>query len=196
MKRFSDQNHYELLELSYNATWGEIKKAYQLAKRTYSQDSIAPYSLFDANDREMILDRIEEAYKTLIDGKKRKRYNQDILKGSPELDDRTFKDTDESTTGETDDVILLPGQITGEALKQAREKRGVSLEEIADLTKINLAYLQFLEQDHYKNLPVRVYLQSYLQQYAAILKLDSTLVVDGYLESYQQWVEKNELDEG
>lgn len=193
MKRFSDQNHYELLEVSYNATWGEIKKAYRLAKKTYSQDSIALYSLFDANDRELILDRIEEAYKTLIDGEKRKQYNQDILKGSPELDDQTFKDAYESTTGETDDDILLSGRVTGEALKRVREKRGVSLEEIADFTKISLAYLQFLEQDDYKKLPVEVYLQSYLHQYAAILKLDSSLVVDGYLENYRQWGKENEL---
>ncbi|HIE65191.1 MAG: helix-turn-helix domain-containing protein [Nitrospira sp.] len=192
MKRFSEQNYYELLELSYKATWGEINKAYRLAKQIYGQDSIASYSLFDANDRELILNRIEEAYETLIDGEKRQQYNEDIIKGSSELDDQTFKDAQESTSGQTDDDFILSGSITGEALKRAREKRGVSLEEIADLTKISLAYLQFLELDHYKKLPVEVYLQSYLHQYAAILKLDSSLVVDGYLENYRQWVSENE----
>jgi len=193
MKRFSEQNFYELLEVSYNATWGEIKKAYHLARQTYSQDSIASYSLFDANDRELILKRIEEAYETLIDGEKRHQYNQDILKGSSDLDDQVFKDTQEAALDQTDDDVLLSGPITGKALKRAREKRGVSLEEIADLTKISLAYLQFLEQDHYKRLPVEVYLQSYLHQYAMILKLDSSLVVDGYLENYRKWVLENEL---
>ncbi|MFQ5580169.1 MAG: helix-turn-helix domain-containing protein [Nitrospiria bacterium] len=192
MKRFSEQNYYELLEVSYNATWGEIKKAYRLAKQTYSQDSIAPYSLFDANEREMILNRIEEAYETLIDGEKRKQYNLDILKGSPELDDQTFNDTGGLTSDQTDEEVLLSGPISGEALKRVREKRGVSLEEIADLTKISLAYLQFLEMDHYKRLPVEVYLQSYLNQYAAILKLDSARVVEGYLENYRKWSDENE----
>jgi DnaJ-class molecular chaperone len=191
MKRFSEQNYYEILEVSYNATWEEIKKAYRLAKKTYSQDSIASYSLFDANDREMILNRVEEAYETLIDGEKRQRYNQAILEGSSELDDQTFKDTPESA-GHSEDSVLPSGQITGEILKRAREKRGVSLEEIADLTKISLAYLQFLEQDHYRNLPVEVYLQSYLHQYATILKLDSSQVVDGYLENYRKWAEEKE----
>ncbi|MDC4226760.1 MAG: DnaJ domain-containing protein [Candidatus Manganitrophus sp.] len=72
MKRFSDQNYYEILEIPYRATWGEIQKAYELAKKTYGNDSIASYSLFDQDDRALIFKKIEEAYQTLINQEKKK----------------------------------------------------------------------------------------------------------------------------
>src|SRR5581483_6450701 len=85
MKRLSDQNYYEILEISYRATWGEIQKAYELARKTYGPDSIASYSLFDADDREVIFKKIEEAYQTLIDQEKRRRYDEDLAKIVQEL---------------------------------------------------------------------------------------------------------------
>ncbi len=75
MKRIENQDYYQILEVSYKASWGEIQKAYELAKATYSKNAMAPYSLFDFAERGRILDKIEEAYLILNHPEKRVKYD-------------------------------------------------------------------------------------------------------------------------
>jgi cytoskeletal protein RodZ len=49
-------------------------------------------------------------------------------------------------------------------------------------TRISIAYLQFIEEDHVKGLPHDAYLRGYLAQYARALGLDPHTVSDGYLQ--------------
>ncbi len=82
MKHFSDQNYYELLEVTPDASLEEITKAYQLAQEAFNPDSVAIYSLFEADeDREALLDRIQDAYRTLSNGRTRREYDRQLLGG-------------------------------------------------------------------------------------------------------------------
>ncbi|MFQ5780103.1 MAG: helix-turn-helix domain-containing protein [Nitrospiria bacterium] len=195
MKRFSDQNYYEILEVSYSATWAAIQKAYELAKMTYSKDSIASYSLFDPDDREIILDRIEEAHRILSDDEKRRRYNQRLVHDAPELADQITAGERDSAPADLNDTVRLSNEVNGEILKKIRENRGVSLEEIAELTRITMSYLKFIEEENFKSLPAEVYLRGYLHQYADLLHLDPKLVVDGYMKGYQRWRKENGMED-
>jgi cytoskeleton protein RodZ len=78
--------------------------------------------------------------------------------------------------------------ITGQALKALRERNGVTLSEIADQTRININYLEFMEANSYSSLPAPVYVVGYLKQYARIAGLDNQ-VVDGYMRGYQKWLD-------
>jgi DnaJ-class molecular chaperone len=192
MKRLSDQNYYEILEVSYRATWGEIQKAYELARKTYGPDSIAAYSLFGLEDREVIFQKIEEAYQTLIDQGKRKRYDDDLAKVVQELAGQVPAASTESVESSSMEVPLSSDEVTGKVLKQIREKRGISIQEIADRTRINITYLYFIEEDNFRSLPAEVYLRSYLAQYAKILHLDAKTLVEGYIKMFQNWQKEAE----
>jgi flagellar biosynthesis protein FlhG len=70
-------------------------------------------------------------------------------------------------------------------LRQVREARGIDLREIAERTKIGMAYLQALEDEHFEKLPAVVYVRGFLGEYAKILTLERSRVVDSYLGRYR-----------
>ena len=70
----------------------------------------------------------------------------------------------------------------GATLRQIRQRREVSLREIADRTKISVGTLKFMEDEQYEMLPARVYLRGFLNAYGAHLGLNPKQVADDYLE--------------
>lgn len=65
----------------------------------------------------------------------------------------------------------------GQALKEAREARGLSLDRIEEETKIRKKYLAALEEEQYHVLPGRVYTKAFLRTYARLLGLDADAVL-------------------
>lgn len=59
----------------------------------------------------------------------------------------------------------------GEYLKAAREKKGRSLSEMAERTRISLSFLQALENDEYSAIPGDVFVSGFLRSYARELGL-------------------------
>src|SRR5215472_7999945 len=68
----------------------------------------------------------------------------------------------------------------GEYLRREREMRGVTLEEIAESTKISTRLLRALEQEHFSDLPGGVFTRSFIRHYADYLGLDSEHVLAEY----------------
>lgn len=60
----------------------------------------------------------------------------------------------------------------GKILKEAREKKDISLREASQATKIGLNFLKALESDQYDVFPNLVYLRAFLKNYANFLDLD------------------------
>ena len=60
----------------------------------------------------------------------------------------------------------------GKILKEAREKKDISLREAGQATKIGINFLKALENDEYDAFPNIVYLKSFLKNYAYFLGLD------------------------
>jgi cytoskeleton protein RodZ len=60
----------------------------------------------------------------------------------------------------------------GERLRQAREAKGMTLEQIEEITKIRRRYLQALEEEDYGQLPGDVFVRGFLRNYALALGLD------------------------
>ncbi len=181
MKPVGDQNHYEVLEVPYGATWGDIQRAYQLAKKTYTGDAIAANPLFGPEERALIFKRVEEAYRTLGQADRRKAYDDALAQATPGL--FPSKATPPPPEAEVSTPIE---EVTGDVLKKLREARGVSLQEIAHKTRINPSYLSSIEEDRIQTLPPEVYLRAYLNQYAQALRLHADSVTRGYLQHYQR----------
>jgi transcriptional regulator with XRE-family HTH domain len=68
----------------------------------------------------------------------------------------------------------------GERLREIREKAGVSIDEIAKVTKINKKYLKLIEADDYERLPSDVYVKGFLRGYSNFLGLESKDVLKIY----------------
>jgi cytoskeletal protein RodZ len=68
----------------------------------------------------------------------------------------------------------------GEKLKQERERRNTSIEEIAEKTRIALRFLQALEKDEFDELPGRAFGKLYIRAYAEILDFDPEPLIVQY----------------
>jgi len=67
-------------------------------------------------------------------------------------------------------VVLM--ESFGAYLKSLREEKGLSLEEIADSTKIAVSNLDFLEKDRFDLLPPRVFVKGFIRSYVQELGLN------------------------
>ena len=68
----------------------------------------------------------------------------------------------------------------GERLRGIREKAGVSIEEIAKVTKVNKRYLEYIEADNYDELPSDVYVKGFLRNYSNFLGIEADDVLKIY----------------
>ena len=182
MKPFREQNFYELLEVAPDASHEQLARAYATVKRTFGNNALGTHSLFDASERNELLKRLDEAWNTLSNPERRARYDRDVLGRAPAF--LTFGDERHGSARELQSPPAPPlamTEVTGATLRARREAIGMPLQEIARNTRISIAYLQFIEEDHVKGLPHDAYLRGYLTQYAKALGLDPQVVADGYL---------------
>lgn len=61
----------------------------------------------------------------------------------------------------------------GEILKKAREKKGITIQQAEEETKIRTKYLLALEEENYDQIPGKVYVRGFLNNYASYLGLNS-----------------------
>ena len=66
----------------------------------------------------------------------------------------------------------MPDLSDPQYLKKLREKKGVSLQEISDVTKISVGSLTALENGDYEKFPGRVYIVGFLRSYAEYIGID------------------------
>ena len=71
----------------------------------------------------------------------------------------------------------------GKFLKNERERRNISLEEVSYFTKIKQGHLKAIEEDRYELLPPALYVKGYLNVYAKYLNLDPKDIISQY-ENY------------
>lgn len=83
--------------------------------------------------------------------------------------------------------VPTPAAATGKTadgtwLKQLREEQGMSIEDVARLTKIPSRYLKAIESNDKAGLPARVYLQGFVANLARVYKVDASSTTKSYLE--------------
>jgi len=72
-------------------------------------------------------------------------------------------------------------EILGEQLRRAREARGLSIDQIEEITLINARHLEAIEQGAMNTLP-RPYIRAFVREYAAVVGLDPVEVLKGFDE--------------
>lgn len=205
MKTLDEQDHYEVLEVGRNASPEEIERAFRIAHTAYASDALAHYSIFECADAEQIRSRIELAYEVLSNEDRRRSYNQsnperegaappvsqhtplavEIYEapssGAPEIPPAVdaFAEMDVEVEEESQDF-------DGAHLRRARMRRGIELDQIARVTKVSPAYLRFLEEENFSDLPAAVYVRGFVNAYARAIGLDAEHVAASYMTTYDE----------
>jgi DnaJ-class molecular chaperone len=206
MKKFEDLSYYEILEIPLSASSYEIREAYKEALSIYNEDSLTTYTLFSDDERDRILEKVEEAFLTLIDEQKRSDYDrmlvdsgkvaEQILHGkhlqkpaqllqdnrvvySNAISQMVKKKIEEDHVQEISGDILSKELISGSDLKRLREAIGIKLQEVFEITRISVSVLDAIEDGQCQGLPP-IILKNFLRKYAEILQLDSEKIVLGY----------------
>ena len=211
MKRLEELTYFEILEIPVHASSFEIREAYREALSIYSENSLSTYAFFDEDERKRVLDKIEEAYATLVDEKRRAEYERRLVlqgridssllkekepkkpipifqvgqsKSREAFVNRIRQKVKASSQDEGRKTILDKDQLAGEDLKRFREAIGLSLEEVFELTRINVSILKAIEGDLYEALPAMIYLKSFIKSYAQVLALDPESTLQAYLKGF------------
>jgi curved DNA-binding protein CbpA len=215
MERLTEQNYYKLLGVSPKASFEEVRSAYDQAVGIYSTDSIATYSLLTQKERERILSRLIDAYKTLTNSQLRREYNHSLIEkgelspqeiGFPPLEDSNGlkgklrevsvesliqieerSDKENQPSDPNLDLFEEQTSVTGKSIKMLRTAREISLEEIYRRTNIPKKTLEDIEEENFEELPALVYLKGFLKAYAKILDVNQTQMAEGYVKRYLEW---------
>src|SRR3954463_8977049 len=72
----------------------------------------------------------------------------------------------------------------GGMLREARERKGVSLRQIADATKISVAVLEALERNDASRLPGGIFSRAFVRSYAAQVGLDPDAAIQAFVAEF------------
>lgn len=214
MKPFRAQTHYELLEISPNASPLEIRRAYKKIFDLYQDEAMASYSFFSDKERREILARLEEAYLILIGAESRAAYDRVLMEKGCLDESALYHDKvrdpvplydfkkvhgddpeplkrqgERRRRAEGNPVIrdILAGDcITGADLKRIREEMDVPIEEMAAKTNVRMEIFRAMEEERYDLFLPRVYMTGFLRSYVRYLHLDEHIVVMGYFRHVEK----------
>lgn len=192
-------SHYELLEVPPTASFEDIRRANRRIREIYGAESIAISGLYDPVSLEAVHRRLDLAYTTLMDAAKRKEYDHELFPDGVPMPVTPLSHADISApraVTKVDDPAALAvrppmpeitarTEFSGPLLRQIREALGIELREIAEKSKIGMAYLQAIEGEKFSKLPAPVYVRGFLAEYARALGLDVERVKQTYLERYR-----------
>ncbi|RKG64831.1 molecular chaperone DnaJ [Corallococcus sp. CA054B] len=82
--------------------------------------------------------------------------------------------------------IPSDAEFNGELLRRVREARGLTIQQLADRTRISVRHLENVEADRYTALPTTVYLRGILMNLARELGLDPLRVSKSYLALFSE----------
>ncbi len=150
---------WEILGLEPGADIGQVRRAYRHRRTLYEPAALATYNLLDDEEREGMVDRIEEAYRRIL-GTDPPAAPQPSPAGNPAV-------ATDSVIGDAPDPISDPGA----HLRFHRTAKGVTLHEIAVETKIGVTILEQIENEEFEALPAPAFVRGHVHQFARELKM-------------------------
>lgn len=87
---------------------------------------------------------------------------------------------------EMDRAIRECVEFSGPFLKKIREYKNVTLERMAEMTRISKTQISAIEEENLAKLPADVYVRGYVYQYAKVLKLNPDNVATSFLLHFKK----------
>ena len=87
---------------------------------------------------------------------------------------------------EFDQEIENMTEFNGEILGRIREYKKVTIERMAEMTKVSKSYIRNIEASEYDKLPAEVYSRGFVYQYAKCLRLNPDLVATSYIKQMRE----------
>ena len=210
-KSFAEMNYYEILDVKPDAAFFEIRHAYKTALQMYQEDSMISHSIFSQEERNQILSLVEKAYNALINEKERQAYDNELIaqgalnaskwKISPKKQINVYGINTNSgiknVTRNNNELrekiaqnksiagIIVQAQISGADLQKIRNKLEVSIEHIAQETKISSYHIKNIEEDNISRLPATVFLKGFIKAYLKCLCLEPADDISNKYMSYR-----------
>lgn len=142
---------YDCLDLTPDASLLQVERTYRRKRTLFAENSLATYALMDEGGRRQYLDRLEAAYQRICGAAAPPQATS-----APAVAARPDPD-----------AAAAPGHF----LRARREAAGLSLQEVAERTKIGSRKLAQIEEEKYEALPAPVYLRGFVLAYARLLGL-------------------------
>jgi len=79
-------------------------------------------------------------------------------------------------------VEWTEGPLSGVSLRDIRERRALSVDDVSRITKIPSKFIRAIESDDPRQLPARVYLQGFVKNLATLYRLDPKAAAKAYLQ--------------
>ncbi len=92
--------------------------------------------------------------------------------------------------------VLSPGvpsekdMTLGEFLRQERERRGLTIEQVGSATKVGVRTLHYLEADHFAELPARPFIRGFVTSYCRFLGLEPKEI----LSRFEDYIQKKSIE--
>lgn len=184
--------HYDVLGLVRGAPDDDVRKAARPLRALYVDDNFAASALLRSDLLAAHRARIEEAHDTLVEPARRKAYDMSVfdtaeplLSGPPPAVVPIISGERELLRREVMREVGVDTVYTGDLLRRIRESQGLSLAEIARLTKIPVNHLTSIEEDAFHRLPAAVYVRGYVGEVARQLGLDANVVRMTYMARHK-----------
>ncbi len=176
---------YATLEVDPGTPADQVRRAYKRLVHLFDPESPVVYGLYTRDEAAALVARIEAAWRTL-DGARRGPVVGGGADGPPSTVLTPIIEDPLAALGMAPDAPL-----TGTTIARVRNLLGVSLDDIADRTKIGMFTLKAIERDAYGDLPAKVYLKGFLKQIAQMLRLDAERLTRDYLGAHEAWNRDN-----
>jgi hypothetical protein len=170
-----------------------------LALATYTDDSLAGYSVFAEGDAAALRERIEAAYRVLSDSRMRSEYDvtleidrdEDLPPAEPSaplvsVEPAIGEGPLPLPTAEFPQLDDDSGDFDGERLRHFRIRGGMEIEDIARVTKISPTYLRFIEEERFADLPDSVYVRGFVTAFANCVGLEGKDVAASYMKKFDK----------
>ena len=149
---------WELLGVAPGASLDEVQRAYDRQRDLWSEGSLATYSLLEEGERTGLIAEIEAAWQ---------RVRASLQVAPPPAAGSLVEGRETAETSPPDPAVDL-----GAFLRFHRLRQGMSLQQIAAITKIQPTMLDRLEREELHTLPPRVYVRGFVIQFARALGLE------------------------
>jgi len=151
---------WKILGIEPGADIGQVRRAYRHRRSLYEPAALATYNLLDDEEREGMVDRIEDAYRRIIGSEPPAAPPAPPPAANPAPATRVV-------IGDAPDPLSEPGA----HLRFHRNALGFTLHQIALETKIGVPILEQIENEDFEALPAPAFVRGHVHQFARELKL-------------------------